>query len=140
MENRHHDDREPTRGMYVVDCDTCGRIALYDDRETDEFPARGRRRKPNVTCETTHSRIQSHTGGWTMSNDDSPAEIPQEAKDLTPMRGTVERLYSSVIESDDCTMARSGGYRVEQEGDEIVVYREPAIEYGRWDCPEENDA
>lgn len=54
----------------------------------------------------------------------SEGEIPQEAKDLTPLRGTVERLWGNVIELEECTMSRSGGYRVEQDGDEIVVWRE----------------
>lgn len=50
--------------------------------------------------------------------------IPQEAKDLTPLHNTVERLWRNVIEHEECTMSRSGGYRVEQDEDEIVVWRE----------------
>lgn len=59
-----------------------------------------------------------------MTDAGSEGEIPQEAKDLTPLHGTVERLWNSVIENDECTMSRSGGYRVVQDDDEIVVYRE----------------
>lgn len=73
-------------------------------------------------------------------------EIPQEVKDLTPLRGTVERLWNSVCETDECTMARSGGYQVVQDDDEMVVFRlayeddddkgvicSHVTELGRWD-------
>lgn len=84
--------------------------------------------------------------------DDCEGAIPQEAKDLTPLRGTVERLWRNVIELEECTMSRSGSYRVEQDDGEIVVYREQyerhratgergviyhgKSEVGRWDYRE----
>ena len=72
-----------------------------------------------------------------MTEDESTMEIPREVKEITPKWRTVEGLFRRVAESETCTMARSGGYRVEQHGGEIVVYHEQTeSEVGRWEYAE----